>query len=266
MPMVDPNVLVGSFSLSESMATPLHKTKGLVLRAVKYGDTSLVVAVFTELFGLQSYIVSGVRKSTKKGSGPANLFQPGALLDLVVYHSSSKSLQRIKEFQWSSLYIDLYASVPKHSVCLFMMELLQRSLKQPEPNPDLFYFVEDCLLALDKSSDAVVANMPLFFSIHVAHFFGYRLVDEREEADSWLDLREGQFTSVAPIHPDRLEPTDASVVLQLLRVMHPDELAEIRLNREVRRRLLQSMELYYQLHQPDFGSLRSLPVLRAVLE
>ncbi|NBO56051.1 MAG: DNA repair protein RecO, partial [Actinobacteria bacterium] len=46
------------------MAAPLHKTKGLVLRAVKYGDTSLVVTVFTELFGLQSYIVSGVRKSS----------------------------------------------------------------------------------------------------------------------------------------------------------------------------------------------------------
>ncbi len=248
------------------MATPLHKTKGLVLRAVKYGDTSLVVTVFTELFGLQSYIVSGVRKSTKKGSGQANLFQPGALLDLVVYHSSSKSLQRIKEFQWSVLYVDLYASVLKHSVCLYMVELLIRSLKQPEPNPDLFYFVEDCLLALDKSEDAVVANIPLFFCIHLAHFFGYRLVDDRDEAGSWLDLREGQFVPNAPMHPDFLQQADADVVLQLLRVMHPAELSEVRMNRDVRRRLLQAMELYYQLHQPDFGSLRSLPVLRTVLE
>ncbi len=248
------------------MATPLHKTKGLVLRAVKYGDTSLVVTVFTELFGLQSYIVSGVRRSTKKGSGPANLFQPGALLDLVVYHSSAKSLQRIKEFQWGVLYVDLYASVPKHSVCLFMVELLHRSLKQPEPNPDLFYFVEDCLLALDKSDDAVVANIPLFFSIHLAYFFGYRLVDDREEVGSFLDLREGQFVPEPPMHPDFLEPTDATVVLQLLRAMHPGELSDIRMSRDVRRRLLQAIELYYQLHQPDFGNLRSLPVLRTVLE
>jgi DNA repair protein RecO (recombination protein O) len=39
----------------------LHKTKGLVLRAVKYGETSLVVTMFTELFGVQSYMVNGVR-------------------------------------------------------------------------------------------------------------------------------------------------------------------------------------------------------------
>lgn len=248
------------------MAAPLHKTKGLVLRSVKYGDTSLVVTVFTELFGLQSYIVSGVRKATKKGSGPANLFQPGALLDLVVYHSSSKSLQRIKEFQWSVLYIELFSSVPKHSVCLFMVELLHRSLKQPEPNPELFYFMEDCLLGLDKSSDAVMANIPLFYAIHLAFFFGYRLVDEREEEGSWLDLREGRFVSDAPMHPDFLEPADAAAVLQLLRVMHLEELSEVRLNRDTRRRLLQAIEMYYRLHQPDFVSLRSLPVLRAVLE
>ena len=91
-------------------------------------------------------------------------------------------------------------------------------------------------------------------------------MDEREEEGCWLDLREGRFVPETPMHPDFLEPGDADIVLQLLRVMHPSELAEIRLNRDTRRRLLQAMELYYQLHQPDFGILRTLPVLRAVLE
>ncbi|MFM7671321.1 MAG: DNA repair protein RecO [Bacteroidota bacterium] len=248
------------------MAAPLHKTKGLVLRAVKYGDTSLVVTIFTELFGLQSYMVSGVRKATKKGAGHANLFQPGALLDLVVYRQGSASLHRIKEFQWSSLYQEILSSVPKHSVCLFLMELLHRCLKQPEPNPDLFHFVEDCLLELDKCTDAVAANMPLFFATHLSFFFGFRMTDDQNAEGSWLDLREGQFVPEQPIHTDHLSPEDATSVRQLLRVMQPSELSEIRLNRESRRRLLQAMELYYQLHQPDFGTLRSLPVLRAVLE
>ena len=248
------------------MSTPLHKTKGLVLRTVKYCETSLVVTVFTELFGVQSYIVSGVRKSTRKGSGSANLFQPGALLDLVVYHSHAKSLHRIREFQWSVLYRELFASVPKHSVSSFMVELLHRCLRQPEPNPDLFEFVEDCLLHLDASSDSVMANMPLFFAVHLAHFFGFRLVDERIEEGAWIDLREGRFVATQPPHPDHLEPNDALAVLQLLRVMNPNELAEVRLNRDTRRRLLHALELYYRLHQPDFGTLRSLPVLRSVLE
>jgi DNA repair protein RecO (recombination protein O) len=35
-----------------------HKTKGIILRTVKYGETSLVVTAFTELFGIQAYMVN----------------------------------------------------------------------------------------------------------------------------------------------------------------------------------------------------------------
>ena len=73
-----------------------HKTKGIVLRTVKYGETSVIVAVFTEKFGVQSYLVNGVRISTKKGSGKANLFQPSAILEMVVYHNELKQLQRLR--------------------------------------------------------------------------------------------------------------------------------------------------------------------------
>ena len=31
----------------------LHKTPGIVLRTVKYGDTSVILSIFTELFGIQ---------------------------------------------------------------------------------------------------------------------------------------------------------------------------------------------------------------------
>ena len=73
--------------ITNNMSDKLHNTKGIVLRTVKYGETSVIVSIFTELFGVQSYLVNGVRASTKKGSGKANLFQPSAILDMVVYHS-----------------------------------------------------------------------------------------------------------------------------------------------------------------------------------
>lgn len=34
------------------MPDKLHKTKGIVLGTVKYGETSIIVTIFTELFGL----------------------------------------------------------------------------------------------------------------------------------------------------------------------------------------------------------------------
>jgi len=146
----------------------LHKTKGLVLRTVKYGETSMIVTVFTELFGLQSCLVNGVRTSSKKNASRASLFQPAALLDLVLYHQETKNLQRLKEFNWHVLYRRIFSEVIPHAVALFMIELLQKNLKQPEAQPDLFYFMEDLLTILDDADDRVIANLPLFFSIHLS--------------------------------------------------------------------------------------------------
>ncbi len=204
------------------MPAQLHKTKGIVLRVVKYGETSLIVSMFTELFGLQSYLINGVRTSTKKGSGKANLFQPTAILELVVYHNELKQLNRIKEFRWSYLYQHIFSDVPKNAVALFMIELLTKCLKQPEANPELFEFCEDAFIHLDESSDAVMANFPLYFALHLPVFFGFRISDEYSARNSILDMQEGMFVSERPDHFHFLEGKQAEVTSELLKIMQPE--------------------------------------------
>jgi len=206
------------------MADKLHKTKGIVLRSVKYGETSVVVSIFTSLFGVQSYLVSGVRTATKKGTGKANLFQPAAILDLVVYHHENKQLNRIKEFRWGFIYQNVFSDVPKNAVALFMTELLGKCLKQPESNPELFEFTEDVFENLDHSLGTVMANLPLFFALHLPVHFGFRMDDNYTEQLTYLDLREGMFVAEQPMHPHFLEPKEAAIVSQLLKVMQPEEL------------------------------------------
>ncbi len=247
------------------MPDKLHKTKGIVLRTVKYGETSVIVTLFTELFGIQSYLVNRVRASSKKGTGKANMFQPAAILDLVVYHNELKQLNRIKEFRWSIIYQHILTDVPKNAVALFMVELLTKCLKQPESNPDLFHFVEDCFLYLDNSSGTVTANLPLFFALHLPIHFGFRITDNYSERYHFLDLQEGGFTAIQPTHPHFLEEKQSVVTSQLLKVMQPEELDDIKLNHEFRRQLLHRYETYYALHIQDFGTMKSLPVLREVL-
>lgn len=243
----------------------IHKTKGIVLRAIKYGETSLVLTVFTELFGLQSYIVNGVRTVSKKGSSKSVFFQPSAILDLVVYHNEFKNLQRIKEYKWAHLYQHIFSDVRKNSVALFMVELLTKCLKQPEPNPELFYFVEDALVHLDRSGDTVAANFPLFFALHLAVFFGFRINDEFSEEKHYLDLEEGLFTATQPRHPNYLDDKAAEITSYILKVQQPTELEELKLNQEFRRFLLSSYEAYYQLQIADFGTMKTLPVLREMM-
>jgi len=243
----------------------LHHTNGIVLRTVKYGETSVIVTIFTELFGVQSYLVNGVRTSSKKGSGKANLFQPTSILDMIVYHNELKQLQRIKEFRWGFLYEYILSDVRKNAVALFMVELLTKCLKQPEANPDLFHFAEDSFLHLDKASDAVTANFPLFFALHLPVFFGFRVSDNYSERNPFLDLREGEFLKDQPGHPHFLDDKQAFVTSQLLKVQQPEELEDIKLNHDFRRNLLFVYETYYALHIQDFGTMRTLPVLREIL-
>lgn len=242
-----------------------HNTRGIILRTVAYGETSIIATVFTELFGLQSYIVNGVRITSKKGLGRANLFQPASILDLVVYHNELKNLQRLKEFRWAHIYQNIFFNVFKNSVALFMVELLQRSLKQPEPNPELFHFVEDAFLHLDISSDREAANFPLYFALHLSNFFGFRFADRYSDNTAYLDLQEGEFVADRPAHNNYLDQDLSQVVSQMLKVMQPSELSEIRLNQEKRRKLLHAMEMLYALHIQDFGTMKTLPVLEAIL-
>jgi DNA repair protein RecO (recombination protein O) len=244
----------------------VHKTKGIVLRTVKYGETSVIVTILTELFGMQSYIVNGVRTTSRKGSSRAGLFQPAAILDLVVYHQETKNLQRIKEYNWHHLYQHIFTDVITNTVALFIIELLQKCLKQPEPNPELFYFTEDALTGLDQSDQKVQANFPLFFAIHLAGFFGFRLDDNYSEKRSFLDLREGFFLEERPVHPHYLQNPLSEICSQLLKAQQPSDLAGLSLNKEKRRLLLTAMEDFYSIHVAGFSSLKTLTVLRSILE
>jgi DNA repair protein RecO (recombination protein O) len=244
----------------------VHKTKGIVLRTVKYGETSVIVMILTELFGLQSYLVNGVRTSKGKGGSKAGMFQPAAMLDLVIYHQESKNLNRLKEYSWSFLYRNILSDVISNSVALFMIELLQKCLKQPEPNPDLYYFMEDALTGLDQAERNVQANFPLFFALHLAGFFGLRIDDNYSEKRNYLDLKEGYFTGEKPTHPHYLDHSLSEVTAHLLKVKQPAELADLSLNREKRRLLLEAYEDFYSMHIQGFTPLKTLPVLRTLLE
>lgn len=243
----------------------LHKTKGIVLRVVKYGEASLIVSIYTELFGMQTYIVNGVRRAGKKGHGRANLFQPSSILDLVVYQNDLSNLQRLREFKWNYLYQTLQFDIRKNTVTLFMVELLQKTLKQPEHNEQLYYFMEDAFIHLDRSSDQAVANFPLFFALHLSFFSGFRITDNYSSGKCILDLQEGNFVADYPSHPRFLEGQLSYITSQLLKIRVPSELEQLSLNAEIRRNLLQAYQDFYALHIQDFGSMRSIKVLQEIL-
>jgi DNA repair protein RecO (recombination protein O) len=243
----------------------VHTTKGIVLRTVKYGDTSIITTVYTELFGIQSYIVKGVRQSSKKSGGKAGFFQPSAMLDMEVYHNELKHLQFIKEYRWSYLYENVLFDVVKNTVAMYVIELLQHSLKQPEANPELFHLIEDTLQQLDRGNDTLTANLPLYFTLHLAAELGFQMQGKYSRQTPILDLREGMFVTERPSHPYYLEDTQAEITSRLLAIQFYNDLENIHLNRTIRRELIQAYQTYLALHIADFGEMKSLAILQEIL-
>ncbi|MEO6636630.1 MAG: DNA repair protein RecO [Ginsengibacter sp.] len=241
----------------------IHSTKGIVLRTIKYGETSVIASIFTELFGVQSYIVNGVRTQSKNPK--AQFFQPSSLLEMQVYHSDIKNLQRIKEMKWLYLYKNVLSDVPKNGVALYMVELLYKCLKQPETNADLFNFCEDSFLELDVCKNEIAANFPVFFAMQLAHFFGFGLLDNYSGSNNIFDLHNGSFTSNDSTQEDLVAPEVSKHISELLKARLPSELAEIKLNKNIRRVILSVIERYYAWHIPEFGKMKTLPVLQEIL-
>ena len=242
-----------------------HKTKGIVLRTIKYGETSVITAIYTELFGLQSYIVKGVREASKKKQAKASYFQPGAILDVEVYHNNLKNLQFIKEYKWQCIYQKVLFDVMRTAIAQFMIELFQQTIKQPEANPELFYLLEGSLLEADKASDTVTANLPLYFILHLATESGFEIQGMYDVDTPVLDLKEGLFIPSAPAHKDYIEGKHAEIISHIHRIIFYNDLEQIKLNRETRRYLINALLTYISFHITDFKELKSLPILQEIV-
>lgn len=243
----------------------LHKTRGIVLRSVKYGDTSVIVSIFTELFGMQSYIVNGVRSARPKAAR-GNLLQPGNILELVVYHHDNRNLQRMSEFKLGYVSTALQFNIVKNTVALYIIELLQKCLKQPEQHLELYYFTEHMLQLLDQAPIPVAANLPLFFTLRLADHLGFRLNGHFSEYTPYLDLQEGTFSDLPPHHPNYLEPDNSELTDRLFQCTNPMELGRIELTKERRRKLLYAYLDFFRLHLTDFTEMHSPPILHEILD
>ena len=149
---------------------------------------------------------------------------------------------------------------------MFLIELLQHSLKQPEANPELYYLIEDSLKQLDKGSQKLTANLPLYFILHLGSELGFRFHGQHTLQTPLLDLQEGMFVAEKPIHPYYLEDALSSLTFNLLNITFYSDLENITLNRLTRRTLLVAYLAYLSIHINDFGEMRSLAILQAILE
>ncbi|WP_262248134.1 DNA repair protein RecO [Parapedobacter soli] len=238
----------------------LHKTRGIVLKSTNYSESSVVVQVFTEKFGLQSYMVNGARKPKAKIG--TTLLQPLHLLEMVVYHRVNASLQRILEARQKPVFQSIPYDISKSAVALFLNEVLYKCLRQQSADEPLFDFIFNAVSWLDSTAK-MSPNFHLLFLLKLSRYLGFRPALPKP-GQTYFDLKDGIFCSHLPGHPLVLSQPYTSQFADLLAVSF-DRLDTLQLPVENRRFLLGNILEFYQFHVDNMGEIKSHEVLEAVL-
>lgn len=238
------------------------KSKGIVLRSVKYSETSLILDVFTKELGLKTYIISGVRKQKAKVS--SGMLQPMNILDLVAYNKESANINRIKEVKMNVIFQTIPFDIRKSSIALFIVELISKSLKEKEPNKGYFDFVENSLIFLDKTKQKV-SNFHLVFLVKMSNYLGFYPENNLSETNLYFDLREGKFRHNSPFHNDYLDENQSKSLSLVLRtdLENSDDLS---FEKKDKHDLLENLILYYKIHLVDFGKIKTIEIFKKVFE
>ena len=227
----------------------LHKTKGIVLSFIPYRETSVICKIYTEKFGVQSYIENGVR--TARGKNKIALFQPLTLLDLVVYHDHKKELHRLSEIKCTAPLKSLPFEIRKSTISIFLNEVLSKTLKEQTENEALFFFLYQSIVTLDEMNSGI-ENFHLIFLTKYSNYLGFAPQDANEV--------EVQFKEIGVTIPVE---TETKKYLNLL--LQADFTDSIEMGKVFRNHLLDVLLTFYRLHQEEFGELKSLPVLREIM-
>jgi DNA repair protein RecO (recombination protein O) len=238
----------------------LHKTKGIVLRTVKYSETSVITTIYTREHGLLSFIVQGVRSS--KAKNKAALFHPMNQLDLEIYLKENKNLLRIKEYRSYFMYEQLSIDVVRSSIGFFYTEVLNKVIKEEETNTSLFDFISSQFIQLDSEKLNVLS--PQLFLLQLSTYLGFNPQGNYNEQNSLFDLKEGVFTN----HPNSFNlfiPFPLSKYMDEL-LQHLSSGTDLpHISYTERKELLQYLIKYYMLHIENFKSLHTLKIIEEIL-
>ncbi len=236
----------------------LLKTEGIVLKTIKYSETSVISKIFTREYGECSFIIYGVRGSRNKSKG--NLFQPLQILELDIYYHPNKSILKLKEYRSAVIYSSLYHEIIKQSVAVFTLEILSKCIQEREVNIPLYDYFREYLLGID-SGHHYDSISPQVFLKNISDILGFRpFVNTRYESNSFFNLEEGILQKEQNHLQVLLNQSDTALFYKFMT-------SEKHLfSKSERLKILDILLTYFKIHIPGFKEVTSLEILRMVLK
>lgn len=237
----------------------LEKTQGIVLCTLPYNDHTSFVHIYTEKYGKMTFRTTHGRG--KRAAASRIMMAPMTLLEMEIDYKRDREIQNIREMQpLSSPYMIAAGDPAKAAQCLFMAELLDKTIREVEANHELFSFIRQSIEVLELSTDNN-PNFHLAFFIRLIDLLGFHIDTESYSPGSRFDINEGKFTQGNIYHAFYLTQESATLFYKILQRGFSDQ-DQMATNREERNRILDTLILYLQLHIPEMGEIRSTEILK----
>ena len=224
----------------------LLKTKGIVLRFVKYKESSVIATIYTMEKGIISVIANSVRSKNSKGK--IALFQPLSLVELVVYYNDAKKISRISEISSYHPLHNLRQDPIKASISFFITELLNKCIKEEEANHPFYDFIQNSIIHLNEQVEEI-SNFHLIFLIKQSLFLGFKPYSSNDFVEH---ISNASYYKTIETH----------AILDSLLTAGYD--TPVRISGDSRNILLKDLIEYYQSHM-DIGKINSIAVLQELL-
>lgn len=235
----------------------LEKTEGIVLRTLKYSESSVITKIFTREYGEYSFIVPGVRGSRNKSKG--NLFQPLQILELDLYYHPNKSLLKLKEYRPGHIYTHLYSDMIRQSIAVFALEILSKCIHEHEVNESLYDFFRSFLMNTDTAKEHDSMS-PQVFLLNISNLLGFMpYIEVPFEDRPYFNLESGIFEKQPSYTQLSLDRQEALLMFEFLDRKHNH------FSKNDRVKVLDILLAYFRIHIPNFRQVTSLEILRQVL-
>jgi DNA repair protein RecO (recombination protein O) len=214
--------------------------KGIYLNHFPYSETSAIIKVFTQDYGLQSFIAKGIKK--KKGASA--VLQPFHLLEIDCSYNPNKSLNYAGLIKLQKPPASITMDLRKSMVAIFLTEILYKCIKEEESNTELYEYISTAISIFDESE--FNANFHLVFLMGLSRYFGFQPSLPEKSSQKYFSLKEGVFEFPKDIYDYHLSVELSESLRQLIGTKFATILRLNYSNFE-RKQLLGLMVNYYEM-------------------
>ena len=236
-----------------------YKSQAVVLHTLKYGESGLIVSLYSRESGRETLMLNGVRSKTK--GNRAALLQPMFLIDYEASEVPHGRMHRLKDIA-SALPLVAEFDLRRSALSMFIAEVVYRLVKEEVANEAMYQFLAQTSHWL-RVMESGVENLHLWFMVRLSVLMGFCPEDNWFE-ESFFDVTQGRFVVLPPMHKMYFDREQSELLCRLMNVSTVDELAAITLSRVRRREFLENMLTFIGYHNDGMGAVRSIEVLREI--